>query len=231
MTHLRKTMEGYKLPNGSTAPTPTSPRFRERAQSSPRPVYPQSSTRPTYPVEVVDLRQDSNHTDIASQASEIFEKGNHSRLASSATSAGPASPTVESTPKLKRSPQPDKAKQVMGMDQIKPLHTGHRTVLSSDGNITALENEFSDVSSPLPEPVKPDTQGENGVSLEEDRIKETARDIYNGTEILVSLADAASWLMKSNEFNSKVRTAYMELFDFMGLDIVTAVRYALSRSC
>jgi hypothetical protein len=232
MTNLRKTMEGYNLPNGSTT-SPASPRFRERAQSSPRPVYPQSGTRPTYPVEVVDLRQDSNHTDIASQASEIFEKGNHSRLASSATSAGPASPTIESTPKLRRSPQPDKAKQVMEVDS-KPIH-GHRTVLSSDGNIAALENEFSDNSSPqnstVPEPVRPDTQGENGVSLEEDRIKETARDIYNGTEILVSLGDAASWLMKSNEFNSKVRTAYMELFDFMGLDIVTAVRYNVSRSC
>jgi hypothetical protein len=235
MTNLRKTMEGYNLPNGSTAPTPNSPRFRERAQSSPRPVYPQSSPRPTHPVEVIDLRQDSNHTDIASQASEIFEQGNHSRLASSATSAGPASPIAESTPKLKRSPQPDKAKQVMGMDKIKPLPSGHRTVLSSDGNIAALENEFSDVSSPqnstIPEPVKPDTQGENGVSSEEDRIKETARNIYDGTEIFVSLGDAANWLMKSKEFNSKVRTAYMELFDFMGLDIVTAVRYVLLRSC
>jgi antitoxin component of RelBE/YafQ-DinJ toxin-antitoxin module len=120
----------------------------------------------------------------------------------------------------------------MGVDTKKPLHNGHRTALSSDGNITALENEYSDVTSPqnatVAEPVKAE---ENGVSLEVDRVKETARDLYNGTELFVALGDAASWLMNSNEFNSKVRTAYMELFDFMGLDILAAVRYTLSKLC
>lgn len=228
MTSLRQTIETYKIANDTTPTNPAIPQFRERAQSSPRPVYPQTNQRLGYPVEVVDLRQDNSQPEITSPASEIFENGNHSRLASTATST---SPTVDTAP-LKKSPQTDKAKQVMGMDTKKPLHNGHRTVLSSDGNITALENEYSDVTSPqnatVAEPVKAE---ENGVSLEVDRVKETARDLYNGTELFVALGDAASWLMNSNEFNSKVRTAYMELFDFMGLDILTAVRYTLSKLC
>jgi len=65
----------------------------------------------------------------------------------------------------------------------------------------------------------------NGVSVDLDRVKETAKDIYDGTQVLVALGDASRWLMETGEFNNQVRIAYMELFDFVGVDILTAVRF------
>ena len=116
----------------------------------------------------------------------------------------------------------------MGLNMAKPLFSVQRPVHGEDGNIAALENEYSDVLSPKKttflEPDKDELRREKESSVEEDRIKETARDLYNGSETLVSLGDTASWLMNTTEFNSKVRTAYMDLFDLMGLDILTAVR-------
>jgi hypothetical protein len=162
----------------------------------------------------------STQTELTSQASsQVFEGGNHTRLASSATSNA----SDLNLQKPKKHPQSGKAKQVMGMDfSTKPL-SKHNRIVSEDGNIAALEREYSDVFSPpkettfaLASPVK---------SMDEDRVKETARDIYNGTELLVPFGEAASWLMSSNDFNSRVRAAYMELFDFMGVDMLNAVRY------
>lgn len=165
---------------------------------------------------------------MTSPVSEIFDKGNLSRLPSSTTTH---SFTTETTQKLKKSPQPDKAKQIMGLNMVKSLSTAPRQVHGDDGNIAALENEYSDVLSPKQptflEPEKDELREK--ASMEEDRIKDTARDLYNGTESLVSFGDTASWLMNTSEFNSKVRTAYMELFDFMGLDILTAVRRLCSK--
>jgi Sec7-like guanine-nucleotide exchange factor len=117
----------------------------------------------------------------------------------------------------------------MGLNMSKSLSNPQRQLHGEDGNIAALENEYSDLLSPkqstFEEPEKEEPQTDNGPKTEEDKIKETARDLYNGSESLVALNDTAMWLMNTSEFNSKVRTAYMELFDFMGLDILTAVRY------
>lgn len=125
-----------------------------------------------------------------------------------------------------RSPRQEKAKQVMGLNTKKSLSNVHKNKSVDDGNITALETEYQDIMSPRKHTFNESAEVllENSESLDEDRVKETARDIFNGTELLVSLSEAAKWLMSSNEFNSRVRTSYMELFDFVGLDILTAVR-------
>jgi hypothetical protein len=169
----------------------------------------------------------SNQTDIGSQVSEVFDGGNATRLTSTATSYA-SDLNLKSQPK--KSPQPGKAKQVMGMDfATKPLSpVGSGRKVSEDGNIAALENEYSDVLSQKDSPgtsAEPSPSREKSISMDEDRIKETARDIYNGTELLVPFSEAASWLMSSHEFNSRVRVAYMELYDFMGVDLLNAVRY------
>lgn len=116
----------------------------------------------------------------------------------------------------------------MGLSGQKSLPSTRRKPKKDDENITALETEFSDVRIPekpiFDESPKDDTVTANGVSVEEDPVKGTARDIYNGAGLSVAPGDAARWLMNSSDFNTKVRTAYMDLFDFMGLDILTAVR-------
>jgi len=158
----------------------------------------------------------------ASQISDIFDQ---TRLTSSATSHT----TQEDSGKcLGKSPEQEKAKQVMGLNPAKPLSSGsqHRKTHGEDGNIVALEKAYADtltLQKPMFE-VERNSVEEKG-SEDIDRIKETARDIYNGTELLIALGDAARWLMNSNDFNTKVRTAYMELYDFMGLDILTSVRW------
>ena len=152
------------------------------------------------------------------QPLQVAPVGQHNHLPSS-TSHTPDSSGLF----VGKSPQPDKAKQVMGLNPSKPLNYNSTRKIPEDGNIAALEKEYADVFSPRLPPTNSGAR-EDGESMEEDRIKETARDIYNGTELLVAFGDAARWLMSSNDFNCKVRTAYMELFDFMGLDILTAVR-------
>jgi hypothetical protein len=123
-----------------------------------------------------------------------------------------------------KSPQPDKAKQVMGLNLPKSLNHNSPRKVTADGNIAALEKEYADVFTPQLPTINGDVSEEKE-SMEEDRIRETAKDIYYGTELLVAFGDAARWLMSANDFNSKVRAAYMGIFDFTGLDILTAVRY------
>lgn len=125
-----------------------------------------------------------------------------------------------------RSPYQEKAQQLMGLNK-KTIPNVQKSKPEDDVDITALESESQDVLSPRKHTFddSADNLRENGESMDEDRVKETARDIFNGTELLVSLAEAPKWLMSTNEFNCKVRTAYMELFDFAGFDILTAVRY------
>jgi hypothetical protein len=126
-----------------------------------------------------------------------------------------------------RSLRQEKAKQVMGLNTKKSLSPVLKANARDEGIVVAPEPEFQDIVSPRKHTVddSADIPRENGESMDEDRVKETARDIFHGTELLVSLAEAPQWLMSTNEFNSKVRVAYMELFDFMGLDILMAVRY------
>jgi len=117
----------------------------------------------------------------------------------------------------------------MGLNAKKSLSNVQKNKIADDGNMTALETEFQDVISPRKHTFEDaaDIPRESGESMDEDQVKETARDIFSGTELLVSLGEAAKWLMSTNEFNSRVRRAYFQLFDFVGLDILAAVRYCL----
>ena len=117
----------------------------------------------------------------------------------------------------------------MGLNGKKSVSNIQKNKITDDGNITALDKEFQDVVSTRKHTFDDaaDILRESSESIDEDRVKETARDIFNGTELLVSLSEAAKWLMSTNDFNSRVRAAYFELFDFVGLDILTAVRYCL----
>lgn len=62
---------------------------------------------------------------------------------------------------------------------------------------------------------------------QEDRHK--ARQIFEGDESLVTKALAASWLGQTLEANTRTRTAYMELFDWGGLNVLAAFRELCSR--
>jgi len=114
----------------------------------------------------------------------------------------------------------------MGLNPAKPISQQQKKTREGDGNIVALEKEYADAFTPQKPRFEVERSSvEDKGSEDIDRVKETARDIYNGTELLVALGDAARWLMSTNDFNTKVRTAYMELFDLMGLDILTSVRW------
>ena len=203
MGNLRYTLEHYQVSNGSVAPN----KPMHRQQIPPEAGY----HRPAHHI-------DSD----ASQISDIFDSVRQSRLlTSSATSH-----TSDSGRCVGKSPEPDKAKQIMGLNPAKPISGTQRKPQGEDGNIVALEKEYADaVLAQTPTFEIEQISMDEKASEDIDRVKETARDIYNGTELLVALGEAARWLMNSNEFNSKVRTAYMELFDFMGLDILTSVRW------
>jgi Sec7-like guanine-nucleotide exchange factor len=62
---------------------------------------------------------------------------------------------------------------------------------------------------------------------DEDRIR--ARQIFEGDESLVSKALAASWLGQTAAINTSTRTAYMELYDWGGLNILAAFRELCTR--
>jgi hypothetical protein len=205
MGNLRYTLENYQVSNPSSA-TPKQPTQRHRQTITAETGY----HRP--------LHIDSD----ASQISDIFDSVAQTRLTSSATSHT----TQEDSGKcLGKSPEPEKAKQVMGLNPAKPISQQHKKTREEDGNIVALEKEYANAFTPQKPKFEVETTSvEDKGSEDIDRVKETARDIYNGTELLVALGDAARWLMSTNDFNTKVRTAYMELFDLMGLDILTSVR-------
>jgi hypothetical protein len=101
---------------------------------------------------------------------------------------------------------------------------GQRKAMIVDGNTNALETEYADVLAPAMDTFETAVPDED-----EERIKLTARDIFDGTETMVAMNEASIWLMRSDEYHSKVRTAYMELFDFMGLDVLSAMRYISAR--
>jgi Sec7 domain len=62
---------------------------------------------------------------------------------------------------------------------------------------------------------------------DEDRVR--ARQIFEGDESLVSKALAASWLGHTAAINTSTRRAYMELYDWSGLNILAAFRELCSR--
>jgi hypothetical protein len=68
---------------------------------------------------------------------------------------------------------------------------------------------------------------------EEDPLTEVertrARQIFEGDESFVTKALAASWLGQKTEASNRTRTAYMDLFDWNGVNILTAFRELCSR--
>ena len=218
LTDLRHTLETFGLPNCSTSP-PGNNLPRRLSQNGPhQQLYPE--------VRIEHDLGEVSHKRESRLDSEVNQVPNRRSGATSHTSE-----TDVNTIYIGKSSQQDKAKQVMGLSRKKSLSSIRRKSPREDGNITALESELKDILTPQKNtsegPSRDDTIRENG-SIEEDRIKETARDIYNGTELLVTLGDATRWLMSNSEFNTKVRTAYMELFDFVGMDTLTALRYVFT---
>lgn len=59
--------------------------------------------------------------------------------------------------------------------------------------------------------------------------RERARKIYEGDEEDVSKNDAASWLGERNTLSTKTLSAYMQLFDFSGLNPLAALRLLCSK--
>jgi Sec7-like guanine-nucleotide exchange factor len=57
-----------------------------------------------------------------------------------------------------------------------------------------------------------------------DQDRDCARKIFDGDESFVSKAGAASWLGQTMAKNARTRTAYMELFDWRGVNILQAFR-------
>jgi hypothetical protein len=214
LSELRHTIENFQLSNGSSQPLTSNP--RRRSQTTPY--------QTPYPKVRIEHDGDLRFDSDASQGSEASEVVLKNRLASSATSLT----TDLNLNYIGKTSQQDKAKQIMGLSGQKSLPSTRRKPMKDDGNITALETEFLDVRTPekpiFDDSPRDNTVTTNGVSVEEDPVKETARDIYNGAGLSVAPGEAARWLMSSSDFNAKVRTAYMELFDFMGLDILAAVR-------
>ena len=212
LADLRHAVENFTLTNGNATSSKAIP-SRARSQTSPR--------QPHH----VDLRIDIDHTPLPRHSVEATDTVQSGRKPSNETS-NPY--IIQQSQKPSRS---DKAKEVMGLSGSKSIQNANRKpTTGADGNIQALEKEYSDILSPTPQVVKFDESvQEKETTEEEDRVKEYARDIFNCTESLVAFSDASSWLMSTEEFNSKVRIAYMELFDLIGLDILTGVRRLCGR--
>lgn len=204
LNELRQTLESYGIPNGPS-------KSRGRSQTSPY-REPATEVRPE-PIPEPMTNGVKNHV--------------HQTLDSIIVPSSEESQPPDSGKYAGRPLRQEKAKQVMGMNTKKSLSPVLKSKVADEVNVAAAEPEFQDVGSPRKHTFddSADIPRENGESMDEDRVKETARDIFHGTELLVSLAEAPRWLMSTREYNSKVRIAYMELFDFMGLDILMAVRY------
>ena len=65
-------------------------------------------------------------------------------------------------------------------------------------------------------------EADNGEPTEKDRIQ--AKSIYDGDEDVVDTAKAAPWLGESDVERTRIRRAYMELFDWQNRNILAALR-------
>jgi hypothetical protein len=221
---LRQALESLNLSNGP----PPSPKVSPHVLGKPGAIPYQRYRSSTDASAILDRKKGVRLDIDTAQTTETLDVSPQLALASSNVSS--LSPGNISDQNLNfkysnKSPQPDKAKQIMGLEPAKKLPS-NRKFSSEDGNIAALESEYFDIFVPQKEIID-EKEGEfkpSHQSEETERIKETAKDIFNGTELFVGISDATNWLMNTNEFNTKVRIAYMELFDFIGLDILTAMR-------
>jgi Sec7-like guanine-nucleotide exchange factor len=118
----------------------------------------------------------------------------------------------------------DKAREVMGLTTAKPVSNINRKTSNATSIDVSTEKEKTVISSPSSLETLQKFNSNGPVAEEDDRVKEYARDIFNCTEVFIPYTEASSWLMKTDDFNSKVRSAYMDLFDFVGIDILAAVR-------
>lgn len=64
----------------------------------------------------------------------------------------------------------------------------------------------------------------NGAMDGDDDVKERARRIFEGDEEDVTRMDAAAWLGELKLFNRRTLEAYMQLFDFAGMNILSTLR-------
>jgi hypothetical protein len=62
---------------------------------------------------------------------------------------------------------------------------------------------------------------------EDDRVQ--ARNIFDGRDQVVDVVNAAAWLGENGAEHKRLRKAYMELFDWHGLDILAALRILCNR--
>lgn len=60
-------------------------------------------------------------------------------------------------------------------------------------------------------------------------VSERAKMIYDGNEDFIPREKAAAWLGEERELNARMLTAYMELYDFTNLNILTALRTMCTR--
>jgi len=186
------------------------------------PLTPNAKSRPDLRLETSETHRQHRYGVLETYTS----NANHMQSAANSYN------TSSSVKYIGRSPEPNKAKAVMGLEIPKDS-----SPILHPRAMTPLEKEFADAYTQQdrtpdkteaardePQPVR-ENGVSNGVSVDLDRVKETAKDIYDGTQVLVALGDASRWLMATGEFNNQVRTAYMELFDFVGVDILSAVRF------
>src|SRR5271155_4813345 len=125
MGNLRYTLENYQVSNpSSVAPKQPAPRHYTTEAGYHRPPHIDSD---------------------ASQISDIFDSVAQTRLTSSATSHT----TQDDSGKcIGKSPEPEKAKQVMGLNPAKPISQQQKKTREEDGNIVALEKEYADAFTP-----------------------------------------------------------------------------------
>jgi hypothetical protein len=87
----------------------------------------------------------------------------------------------------------------------------------SDGDFTSAGN-------------LPTLQIENNADMElTDQDRDWAKKIFNGDESFVTKAGAAGWLGQTTPRNARTRTAYMELYDWRGVNILQAFRELCGR--
>lgn len=111
-------------------------------------------------------------------------------------------------------------------EQVSPVSEYHSA--SSTLRMPQI-NDSNDLLERPPEIVtnEPSPDGDPTVPTIEDRIQ--AKKIYDGDESLLLKAKAAAWLGEADFERTRVRRAYMELFDWQNINVLAALRDFCSR--
>jgi hypothetical protein len=111
------------------------------------------------------------------------------------------------------------------VERVPPEESAKTDVLTSSGpSASQVENKAFNMDR-RPSNASEAFVAEDAPITEDDR--SIARQIFDGDESFVAKAAAASWLGQSNA--AKARTAYMECFDWTGLNILSAFRELCGR--